>query len=100
MNRILSTLVAGAIAITSLGAVAPASAAALVTAAPATATQTADSLLVEVSKKGKRGGFKRHGKRFGFKFHYGGHYHYAHCWANKKIWTKYGWRWQKIYICY
>lgn len=100
MNRILSTLIAGAIAITSLGAVAPASAASLVTAAPAAAAQTADNLLVEVKHGGKKGGFKRHGKRFGFKFHYGGHYGYDHCWTHKKVWTKYGWRWQKVYICY
>lgn len=103
MNRILSLVAAAAIAVTTLGATAPAMAAPV---APALAqSQTADSLLVEVSKKGgKRGGFKRHGKRFGYHGYYGGYYPRGHavsaCWTTEKVWTKYGWRWQQVYNCY
>lgn len=101
MNRILSLVAAAAIAVTTLGATAPAMAAPV---APALAqSQTADSLLVEVSKKGGKRGFRHHGRHYGFKGHYGNPYYYTygtHCWVNRKVWGHYGWRWQKVYICY
>lgn len=106
--RILSIAAAAAIAITSLGATAPANAAPLGAGGQALATQ-ADSLVVEVGKRGGRKwkGHRRHGKwKRGrhFKFHFGkGFYHagYPHwCWETQLVPTKYGYVKKRVFVCY
>ncbi len=104
-NTFLSIATAAAIAIGSIGATAPAAAANLAPAAPAVSQSAAD-LLVEV-RHGKRhkGGFKRHGGKRGFSIHFGkkgfsiGKGGYAYCYQHKKVWTKYGWKVKRFYVC-
>ncbi len=97
-NAILSIVTAAAIAIGSVGATAPAAAANLAPAAPAV-SQSAGDLLTEV-RHGKRhkGGFKRQRGKRGFSFHFGKRGHF-HCFKQKRVWTKFGWRVKRVRVC-
>ena len=100
-NAILSIATAAAIAIGSVGVTAPAAAANLAPAAPAApaVSQSAGDLLTEV-RHGKRhkGGFKRQRGKRGFSFHFGKHSHF-HCFKQKRVWTKFGWRVKRVRVC-
>lgn len=103
MNRILSTAIAAAIAITTFGATAPAMSAPLAPAAPA-ATQAADSLITPVHHKkwhkgkGHKSGWGKGGINLHLGFPFGGSPHFS-CWQNQTVWTKHGPKLAKVYVC-
>lgn len=76
--------------------------------APATASAAGMARLAPVESSGPTAtqvGFKghfKHGHYGHYNVYYGGYYpYYPNCfWKKQKIWTPYGWQWQKVKVCY
>lgn len=47
----------------------------------------------------------RYGRGYGYGFYgypyaFAGYGYYDGCWRLRRVWTPYGWRWHRIYVCY